>query len=75
MKNLCEEQNAAARYIKMEHRSNESALSFDLIRNIQRQKENNSFKGASLLKDPFDEAILRRLIFDIKPMTIFEFGV
>ena len=63
------------RYMSIDDRKDESRLPVEMIRNIQLGKEDNTFKTASLSKDPFDEVIFRRLIFDLRPSTIFEFGI
>eukprot|EP01083_Nonionella_stella_P156492 506883_1 len=69
-----ERENSDARYVSIKARKDSSLLPLQTIVDIQQQKQQNFFKTATLLKDPFDESILRQLLFDIKPKTIFEFG-
>eukprot|EP01083_Nonionella_stella_P067572 178796_1 len=62
------------RFMPIHDRRDTSSLPLQTICDIQVAKGHNFFKTAPLLKDPFDETILRQLIFDIKPKTVFEFG-
>eukprot|EP01084_Bolivina_argentea_P182685 315344_1 len=62
------------RYISIQNRCDKSSIPLDRYDAIQGQKKKNVFKSAVMLKDPFDEQLLRSVVYEIKPKTIFEFG-
>eukprot|EP01084_Bolivina_argentea_P100207 179977_1 len=72
--NVLQNDENGNRFQSIKNRSDDSSLDIETISNVQLSKKNNSFKNTVLLKDPFDESILKQLLFEIKPRTIFEFG-
>jgi cephalosporin hydroxylase len=51
-----------------------SALPFDVADSIQRGALGYSYRGFSMLKNPFDVALYQKLIWQTKPRTIIEIG-
>jgi cephalosporin hydroxylase len=50
------------------------ALSPDLLQTIQQGTLNYTYKGVPTLKNPFDFALYPKLLWQIRPRTIFEIG-
>ncbi len=55
-------------------RSWRSGIPHDVLMSIQNALHNYSYKGVSLLKNPFDFGLYPKLIWDLKPRTILEIG-
>src|ERR1700758_3730405 len=51
-----------------------SALSLSAASSIQRGALGYSYRGLSMLKNPFDVALYQKLIWQVKPRTIVEIG-
>jgi cephalosporin hydroxylase/predicted SAM-dependent methyltransferase len=51
-----------------------SAIPHDALMSIQNALHNYSYKGISLLKNPFDFALYPKLIWELRPRTILEIG-
>lgn len=49
-------------------------LTQELINSIQKGHLGHSYKGESLLKNPFDLSIYTQLLYDVNPQTIIEIG-
>ena len=55
-------------------RSFKTAFPADLLQTVQAGTMTYAYKGVRCLKDPFDLAIYTKLIWDLKPKSLFEIG-
>ena len=52
----------------------DTAIPGDLLRLMQPALEEYTWRGVSMIKSPFDLALYSKLLWDLRPATIFEIG-
>lgn len=57
-----------------EQRSYHSKLDQETLKSIQNATHNYTYRGVSMIKNPFDFAIYPLLFWDVKPKTVIEIG-
>jgi cephalosporin hydroxylase len=62
------------RRIPFTERSWHTSLPFEPLSRLQNSLHNHQYRGVEMLKNPFDMALYPRLIWELKPRTIFEVG-
>lgn len=67
-------QSDERRFVKFEDRKKESVMTLESFKTMCKGKYKTTWRGVELVKSPEDLIILQQLLWDLKPVTIFEIG-